>query len=74
MLKFAFKYLFYIIIRRIFGMMTQFCYGVYNSVVQPLWFAYADKTKKYSKRIYLVPAEPSTIYGGSTVLLAVQKL
>ena len=38
---------------------------VYNSVVQTLWLASADKTKKYSKRIRLVPAEPSTIYGGS---------
>ena len=38
---------------------------VYNSVVQTLWLVSADKTKKYSKRIWLVPAEPSTIYGGS---------
>ena len=39
---------------------------VYNSVVQALWLASADdKTKKYLKRIQLIPAEPSTIYGGS---------
>ena len=38
---------------------------VYNSVVQTLWLASADKTNKYSKRIRLVPAEPSTIYGGN---------
>ena len=52
---------------RIFGIMTQFCYGlyIYNSVVQTLWFVSADKTEKDSKRIWLVPAEPSTIYGGS---------
>ena len=38
---------------------------VYNSVVQTLWLASADKTKKYSKHIRLVPAEPSDFYGGS---------
>ena len=38
---------------------------VYKSVLQTLWLASADKTKKYSKRIWLVPVEPSTIYGGS---------
>ena len=38
---------------------------VYNSVVQTLWLASADKTNKYWKCIGLVPAEASTIYGGS---------
>ena len=51
-------------------MIIQLCYGiyryyVYNSVVQTLWLASANKTKKDLKRIPLVPAEPSTIYGGS---------
>ena len=71
MLKFRFEYSVYTYVysTNIHGMMPQICYGiynyVYNSVVQTLWLASADKTKKYSKRIRLVPVEPSTIYGGS---------
>ena len=38
---------------------------VYNSVVQTLWFVSVDKTKKYLKRMRLVPPESSTICGGS---------
>ena len=39
---------------------------VYNSVVQTLWLTSADdKANKHWKLIWLVPAEPSTIYGGS---------
>ena len=32
---------------------------------ETLWFVSADKTKKYSKCIWLVLAEPRTIFGGS---------
>ena len=74
MLKFAFKYLFYIIIRRIFGMMTQFCYGVYNSVVQTLWFATTDKTKSIRSAYSWFQLNPALSTVEVTVLLAVQKL
>ena len=62
MLKFGIEYSLYIFDEY----STQFGYnGIYDSVVQTLWFVFADKTKQYSKRIWLVSAEPSTIYGGS---------
>ena len=69
MLKCVFEYSFYIydkysLIRGMKYHLLWLIY-VYNGVVQTLWFVYADKTKVYSKRMRLVPAEPSTICGGS---------
>ena len=67
MLKFEFEYSFNILdqyLRNDDPNLLWLIY-VYNSVLQTLWLASADKTKKYSKRIRLVPAESSTIYGGS---------
>ena len=67
MLKFGFEYSF-----NIFDEYSQnddpnllWLIYIYNSVVQTLWFVSADKTSKYWKRIELIPAELSTIYGGS---------
>ena len=45
---------------------------VYNCVIQTLWFVYLLIRQVCRSVLRLVPAEPSTIYGGSTVLLAVQ--
>ena len=68
MLKFGFEYSFYIFdeyLRNDDSNLLCLIY-IYNSVVQTLWLASADfKTNKYWKCIGLVPAEPSTIYGGS---------
>ena len=66
MLKFGFEYSFYKSTNiRTFDPILLWLIYVYRSVVQTLWFVSADKTKKDSKCILLVPAEPSTIYGES---------